>query len=93
MAIGQPWIRIPELQLKANRKRIPLQNNNQYAQSRQHWGVFEVENYHQIVVDKNLGTPGELRTTVNRTTANKPTLTYGDRDNYLERVVHGAQWN
>lgn len=38
IAIGQYWIRIPELQLKANRKRNPLQYNNQYAQSRQYRG-------------------------------------------------------
>lgn len=40
-AIGQHWIRIPELQLKANGKKNPLQNNNHYAQSRQHGGVSE----------------------------------------------------
>lgn len=52
ISVGHHWIRVSELQLGASRKRNPFQSNNQYAQSRQRWRIFEVENCLQNVVDK-----------------------------------------
>lgn len=52
ISVGHHWIRVSELQLGASRRRNPFQNNNQYAQSRQHWRIFEAENCLQNVVDK-----------------------------------------
>lgn len=52
VSIRRPWIRVPELQLGTNRKRNSFQNNDHYAQSRQHWRVCEAETCLKSVVDK-----------------------------------------